>query len=51
MEVRPKSFDLVDGMKIATQKIIREVARGTGTPEDRDDVNRREDYECDWVSV
>ena len=28
------------------------VARGTGTTKDRDEVNKREVYECDgWVSV
>ncbi len=27
--------------------IMRSVARGTETPKDRDEVNRREVYECD----
>jgi hypothetical protein len=27
---------------------IHWVARGTGTPKDRDEVNKREVCECDW---
>ena len=31
---------------------IHWVTRGTGTPKDKDEVNRRDDYECDgWVCV
>ena len=29
------------------ESIKREVGRGTGTPKDRDEVNRREVCECD----
>jgi hypothetical protein len=29
------------------ESIKREVARGTGTPNDKDEVNRREVCECD----
>ena len=34
-------------LHVSDSRRIHWVGRGTGTPKDRDEVNRREVYECD----